>query len=225
MTVNQNPITLIYRIPINNVRKYNKAGLSFGSIISEANGYAYVAATTAYNNRYDIHNGYQWGGATANYNLKLGPDTPVGPEMPSSVWLTTDTKGEINSFNYLWKTSDLPVKFISARIRLLREIISKEHLQVTRNLSNPTSETECSGPVPWSIAKSGNGGVTYSFKMYNEDKTLSSINQERRNYWNTNLLPRIKGYDYQEDKKKYFYLLPNPVMVPSEINFSLSPLN
>lgn len=61
--------------------------------------------------------------------------------------------------------------------------------------------------------------------MYNEDKTLSSINQERRNYWNTNLLPRIKGYDYQEDKKKYFYLLPNPVMVPSEINFSLSPLN
>ncbi|MEC5393671.1 hypothetical protein VWC42_27410, partial [Klebsiella pneumoniae] len=66
MTVNQNPITLIYRIPINNVRKYNKAGLSFGSIISEANGYAYVAATTAYNNRYDIHNGYQWGGATAN---------------------------------------------------------------------------------------------------------------------------------------------------------------
>nr|QTX13906.1 hypothetical protein [Klebsiella pneumoniae] len=41
-----------------------------------------------------------------------------------------------------------------------------------------------------------------------------------------NLLPRIKGYDYQEDKKKStFYLLPNPVMVPSEINFSLSPLN
>ncbi|SLR79777.1 Uncharacterised protein [Klebsiella pneumoniae] len=26
-------------------------------------------------------------------------------------------------------------------------------------------------------------------------------------------------------RKKYFYLLPNPVMVPSEINFSLSPLN
>ncbi len=139
MTVNQNPITLIYRIPINNVRKYNKAGLSFGSIISEANGYAYVAATTAYNNRYDIHNGYQWGGATANYNLKLGPDTPVGPEMPSSVWLTTDTKGEINSFNYLWKTSDLPVKFISARIRAsARNYIQRAFTGNLGNLSNPT---------------------------------------------------------------------------------------
>ncbi|HID5339180.1 TPA: Ig-like domain-containing protein [Klebsiella pneumoniae] len=211
MTVNQNPITLIYRIPINNVRKYNKAGLSFGSIISEANGYAYVAATTAYNNRYDIHNGYQWGGATANYNLKLGPDTPVGPEMPSSVWLTTDTKGEINSFNYLWKTSDLPVKFISARIRAsARNYIQRAFTGNLEICQIQPGETECSGPVPWSIAKSGNGGVTYSFKMYNEDKTLSSINQERRNYWNTNLLPRIKGYDYQEDKKKVLLFVTQP---------------
>nr|QTX13905.1 hypothetical protein [Klebsiella pneumoniae] len=74
MTVNQNPITLIYRIPHQQCKEIQqKLVLSFGSIISEANGYAYVAATTAYNNRYDIHNGYQWGGATANYNLKLGP--------------------------------------------------------------------------------------------------------------------------------------------------------
>ncbi len=46
--------------------------------------------------------------------------------------------------------------------------------------------------------------------MYNEDKTLSSINQERRNYWNTNLLPRIKGYDYQEDKKKVLLFVTQP---------------
>ncbi|MFM3681053.1 Ig-like domain-containing protein [Klebsiella pneumoniae] len=211
MTVNQNPITLVYRLPTNNVRKYNKAGLSFGTIISEANGYVYVAATTPYNIRYDIHNGYQWGGAAATYNLKLGPDTPESPETPSTVWLTTDKKGEINSFNYLWKTSDLPVKFISARVRTS----ARNYLQraFTGNLEIcqiPPGETECSGPVPWTIAQSGNGSVTYSFRMYNEDKTLASINAERRNHWNTNLLPKITGYDYQEDKKKVLLFVTQP---------------
>ncbi len=139
MTV-KNPITLIYRIPTNNVRKYNKAGLSFGSIISEANGYAYVAATTAYNNRYDIHNGYQWG-ATANYNLKLGPDTPVGPEMPSLahdgqkvklILLTIYGKQLIYRWNLFQRGS------VTARNYIQRA-------QVTRNLSNPTRETERQG--------------------------------------------------------------------------------
>ncbi|HBQ3926481.1 TPA: DUF4165 domain-containing protein [Klebsiella pneumoniae] len=211
MTINQNPITLVYRLPTNNVRKYNKAGLSFGTIISEANGYVYVAATTAYNIRYDIHNGYQWGGAAATYNLNLGPDTPESPETPTTVWLTTDKKGEINSFNYLWKTSDLPVNFISARVRTsARNYLQRAFTGNQEICQIPPGEIECSGPVTWKIAKSGNGSVTYSFKMYNEDKTLSSINQERRNHWNTNLLPKITGYDYQEDKKKVLLFVTQP---------------
>lgn len=211
MTVNQNPITLIYRLPKKNVRKYNKAGLSFGTIISEANDYVYVSATTAYNIRYDIHNGYQWGGATATYNLLLGAETPESPETPTTVWLTTDKKGEINSFNYLWKTSDLPVKFISARVRTsARNYLQRAFTGSLEICQIPPGETECCGPVPWTIAQSGNGSVTYSFRMFNEDKTLASINQERRNHWNTNLIPRITGYDYQEDKKKVLLFVTQP---------------
>ena len=62
MTVNQNPLTLVYRVPSNTRREYSKAGLKFGTIISEANGYSYVSAKTAYKVAYVIHNGYQWGG-------------------------------------------------------------------------------------------------------------------------------------------------------------------
>ena len=38
--------------------------------------------------------------------------------------------------------------------------------------------------------------------MTNSDGTLFSQYAERRQYWNADQLPRITGYDYQEDKKK-----------------------
>nr|QTX13938.1 hypothetical protein [Klebsiella pneumoniae] len=42
MTVNTNPVTLVYKIPKHNYRAYNKAGLSFGSLLTEDNSYVYI---------------------------------------------------------------------------------------------------------------------------------------------------------------------------------------
>ncbi|TWV21420.1 hypothetical protein FQU58_05360, partial [Klebsiella pneumoniae] len=75
-----------------------------------------------------------------------GPDTPESPETPTTVWLTTDKKGEINSFNYLWKTSDLPVNFISARVRTsARNYLQRAFTGNQEICQIPPGEIECSG--------------------------------------------------------------------------------
>lgn len=210
MTVNQNPMILVYRVPSNNRREYNKAGLKFGKVISEKNGYSYVYVTVAYNVRYDIHNGYQWGGGSVSYNIKLGDSVQISPTQPE-VWLTTDKKGELNSGSYLWDTEDLPVKFTSARVKApVRNYVQRAIAGSTEICQIPVGETECTGPVSWSIAKSGNGIATYSFKMMSFDKTLSSTGIEKRHHWNTDLIPKITGYDYQEDTKTVLLFVTQP---------------
>lgn len=203
MTVNQNPITLVYRIPSTNRREYRKSGLKFGQIISEANGYSYVSVTTPYQTQVVIHNGYRWGGANVSYNIVLGADAPASPTTPS-VWLTSDKMEEIGAFQYLWKTSQLPAKYVSAKVRTsARNYIQYAVANNVEICNIPVGQTECTGPVSWPIPniESGNGTVTYSFRIINYNKTLTSGYTERRNHWNTDLKPRITGYDYQEDKK------------------------
>ncbi|WP_154975261.1 Ig-like domain-containing protein [Klebsiella grimontii] len=214
MTVNQNPITIVYRIPSANRREYRKSGLKFGQIISEANGYSYVSVTTPFKTQVVIHNGYRWGGADVTYNIKLGADASPSPSTPN-VWLTSDKAGTVNSFHYLWKTSDLPVKFLTATARSTARSYVQQVIATSNSLSSkvcniPVGETECTGPLSWSIPKSGNGTVTYNFRVTNLDMSLSSGNTERRNHWNTDLLPRITGYDYQEDNKTVLLFVTQP---------------
>ncbi|MEQ0009482.1 Ig-like domain-containing protein [Klebsiella sp. GG_Kp146] len=214
MTVNQNPITIVYRIPSTNRREYRKSGLKFGQIISEANGYSYVSVTTPYQTQVVIHNGYRWGGAYVTYNIKLGPDASPSPSTPN-VWLTSDKAGTVNAFHYLWKTSDLPVKFLTATARstarsYIQQVIATSNSVSSKVCNIPVGETECTGTVGWSIPKSGNGTVTYNFRTTNLDMSLTSGNTERRNHWNTDLLPRITGYDYQEDKKTVLLFVTQP---------------
>ncbi|UYB60123.1 Ig-like domain-containing protein (plasmid) [Klebsiella michiganensis] len=214
MTVNQNPITIVYRIPSANRREYRKSGLKFGRIISEANGYSYVSVTTPFKTQVVIHNGYRWGGADVTYNIKLGHDASPSPSTPN-VWLTSDKAGTVNAFHYLWKTSDLPVKFLTATARstarsYVQQVIATSNSVSSKVCNIPVGETECTGPVSWSIPKSGNGTVTYNFRATNLDMSLSSGNTERRNHWNTDLLPRITGYDYQEDKKTVLLFVTQP---------------
>lgn len=201
MTVNQNPLTLVYRVPSKNRREYNKAGLKFGTIISEANGYSYVSAKTAYKVTYVIHNGYQWGGSSLAYDIKLGNDAPISPATPEA-WLTSDKKSEMNSGSYLWNSKDLPVKFSS--VRIIASPRNYDQLAMSGNSEIclvPAGETECTGPVSWTIPNTGNGIATYSFRMTNLEKTLSSVAIEKRHHWNTDLIPRITGYSYQEESK------------------------
>ncbi|HHT5706206.1 TPA: Ig-like domain-containing protein [Raoultella planticola] len=214
MTVNQNPLTLVYRVPSSNRREYRKSGLSFGKIISEANGYSYVMVTTPYQTQNVIHNGYQWGGGNVSYNIKLSDDAPVSPSTPI-VWLTSDKAGTTNAFHYLWKSVDLPVKFLSATVRATQRNYIQQATATVNQVSSticqiPVGETECSGPVTWSIPKSGNGSISYNFRVTNLAVTLASGYTERRNHWNTDLLPRITGYDYQEDKKSVLLFVTQP---------------
>ncbi|ENK5066186.1 Ig-like domain repeat protein [Klebsiella variicola] len=210
MTVNQNPLTLVYRVPSNNRREYNKAGLKFGTIISEANGYSYVSAKTAYKVTYTIHNGYQWGGGSLSYDINLGSEAPVSPAAPEA-WLTSDKKGETNAGSYLWNTKDLPVKFSSVRITASpRNYVQRAMSGNTEICQVPAGETECIGAVSWSIPKTGNGITTYSFRLTDFDKTFSSVSIEKRHHWNTDLLPRITGYSYQEENKKVLLFVTQP---------------
>ncbi|MFX9209189.1 hypothetical protein ABTN67_22765, partial [Acinetobacter baumannii] len=66
------------------------------------------------------------------------------------------------------------------------------------------------GAVSWSIPKTGNGITTYSFRLTDFDKTFSSVSIEKRHHWNTDLLPRITGYSYQEENKKVLLFVTQP---------------
>ncbi|HCD6761566.1 TPA: Ig-like domain repeat protein [Klebsiella pneumoniae] len=210
MTVNQNPLTLVYRVPSNNRREYSKAGLKFGTIISEANGYSYVSAKTAYKVAYVIHNGYQWGGGSLSYNINLGSEAPASPAAPE-VWLTSDIKGEMNAGSYLWDSKDLPVKFSSVKITASPRNYGQRAMSGNTEICQiPAGETECTGAVSWSIPKSGNGITTYFFRLTDMDKTLSSVTVEKRHHWNTDLLPKITGYSYQEENKTVLLFVTQP---------------
>ncbi|MFO5836463.1 Ig-like domain-containing protein, partial [Klebsiella pneumoniae] len=64
--------------------------------------------------------------------------------------------------------------------------------------------------VSWSIPKSGNGITTYFFRLTDMDKTLSSVTVEKRHHWNTDLLPKITGYSYQEENKTVLLFVTQP---------------
>lgn len=83
MTVNTNPVTLVYKIPKHNYRAYNKAGLSFGSLLTEDNSYVYIKQSTPVGTSFTIHNGYQYGGGNASYNVKLSSIAPKSPSIKS----------------------------------------------------------------------------------------------------------------------------------------------
>ena len=183
MTVNQNPLTLVY---------------------------SYVSAKTAYKVAYVIHNGYQWGGGSLSYNINLGSEAPASPAAPE-VWLTSDIKGEMNAGSYLWDSKDLPVKFSSVKITASPRNYGQRAMSGNTEICQiPAGETECTGAVSWSIPKSGNGITTYFFRLTDMDKTLSSVTVEKRHHWNTDLLPKITGYSYQEENKTVLLFVTQP---------------
>ncbi|ENJ8544508.1 hypothetical protein AB2M82_005973 [Raoultella planticola] len=140
----------------------------------------------------------------------MGSEAPVSPAAPEA-WLTSDKKGETNAGSYLWNTKDLPVKFSSVRITASpRNYVQRAMSGNTEICQVPAGETECIGAVSWSIPKTGNGITTYSFRLTDFDKTFSSVSIEKRHHWNTDLLPRITGYSYQEENKKVLLFVTQP---------------
>lgn len=93
-------------------------------------------------------------GASVTYNIKMGADAPVSPTTPD-VWITSDKKSSVSSYDFLWKTSDLPVTFLTARVKAsARNYIQKAMSNTGGFLCNiPVGELECEGKIVGNIQK------------------------------------------------------------------------
>ena len=117
----------------------------------------------------------------------------------------------MNAGSYLWDSKDLPVKFSSVKITASPRNYGQRAMSGNTEICQiPAGETECTGAVSWSIPKSGNGITTYFFRLTDMDKTLSSVTVEKRHHWNTDLLPKITGYSYQEENKTVLLFVTQP---------------
>ncbi len=92
----------------------------------------------------------------------MGADAPVSPTTPD-VWITSDKKSSVSSYDFLWKTSDLPVTFLTARVKAsARNYIQKAMSNTGGFLCNiPVGELECEGKIVGNIQKSGNGHMGF----------------------------------------------------------------
>nr|WP_228723185.1 hypothetical protein [Klebsiella pneumoniae] len=70
-------------------------------------------------------------------------------------------------------------------------------------------ESSCTGPFSYAIKK-GNGYIAHYFIVRNQDKTLTSNQFEIRSIWNTDLIPKITGYDYKEENKSVLVYVTQP---------------
>lgn len=70
-------------------------------------------------------------------------------------------------------------------------------------------ESSCTGPFSYAINK-GNGYIAHYFIVRNQDKTLTSNQFEIRSIWNTDLIPKITGYDYKEENKSVLVYVTQP---------------
>ncbi|EQC0103659.1 MULTISPECIES: Ig-like domain-containing protein [Klebsiella/Raoultella group] len=211
MTVNDNPVTLIYKLPRSNYRPYNKAGLSFGNLLTESNGYVYIKQRVAVGTKIVISNGYQYSGGDGSYNVKLGADVPKSPVIKSRS-IQFSTIGYFSDGSVKYTDKDLPGEYLTASI----EVEPRNFVQSFNNLTQgykvcsiPVGETKCTGPFSYKINK-GNGYIAHYFSVSNAEKTLSSDQFEIRSIWNTDLIPKITGFDYRESTKSILVYVTQP---------------
>ncbi|MEX9938546.1 hypothetical protein AB7W72_24115, partial [Providencia rettgeri] len=175
MTVDTNPVTLIYRLPRTNYRANNKAGLSFGSLLTESNGYVYIKQTIPVGTSFVIHNGYQYGGGNSSYNVKLGENAPKSPVIRSRL-MTFSTVGSFDYGQKLFKNEELPGEYQTASITVdARDYVQSFYnaTQAREVCSIPVGETTCTGTFSYKINK-GNGYIAHYFLVRSPDKKLTS---------------------------------------------------
>lgn len=211
MTVDTNPVTLIYKIPRSNYRPNNKAGLSFGSVLTESNGYVYIKQTIPVGTSFVIHNGYQYGGASASYNVKLSDSAPKSPVIRSRL-MSFSTVGSFANGQRLFQNVELPGEYLNASITVEARDYVQSFYNVTQAYevcSIPVGDTTCTGPFSYKISK-GNGYMAHYFLVRSPDKKLSSDQFEMRSIWNTDLIPKITGFDYREANKSILVYVTQP---------------
>ncbi|MGX8841367.1 Ig-like domain-containing protein, partial [Klebsiella quasipneumoniae] len=151
---------------------------------------------------FTIHNGYQYGGGNASYNVKLSSIAPKSPSI-KSYSANFSTIGDFSAGTMKFTNIDLPGEYQSITVF----VDPRDYVQSFYNLTQgyevctiEPGESSCTGPFSYAINK-GNGYIAHYFIVRNQDKTLTSNQFEIRSIWNTDLIPKITGYDYKEENK------------------------
>lgn len=204
MTVNENPVRLVYKLPVANVNTYRLGGLEFinkyaaPTEISNVDGYVYMEMKMPYNafntDMARIANFAAFGGYSPNYKMVLSPNADKTPVFTGPLVEFRDSKGEWSKYDK-WDhvlTTDLPIKL--DRIRFTVE--SRPFTQVVagkQTCTVPAGQTQCEAAADYNLALGTSGWVRTLYYV----KSASEAALRSENWivtsWNDEAKPAVNS--------------------------------
>ncbi|WP_299020933.1 Ig-like domain-containing protein [uncultured Photobacterium sp.] len=224
MTVKTNPVKLAWRLPKNNYRKYNFAGLTLvnglGQITTagEDSQYIYLTTTSPFGNNngnyFRWSNQHQWGGAGISYNLVLAPNAPATPVLNGVDYLYSDL-GWSSFYRYILQNDALPLTISKVRFNVEPRSYDQVATHSGGSCTIPAGQTRCE--YNWSITlnKGETGYLHASATLRSSDGSLLASTRWAEVDYNDKYYPQVTtnydngtkiltAYIFQEGRGSYF---------------------
>ncbi|EIR0277885.1 DUF4165 domain-containing protein [Salmonella enterica] len=213
MSVNENPIRLVYRLPKSNYRAYAEGGLQFINLyatpteIATDNTYSYVEMTLPYGaNNADMArmaNFGQWGGYYPSYNLVLNPAANKTPAF-TGTWVDfLNDKGVWVS----WRDFDsvvssrLPITITRLRFNVEARPFAQE-IGGKATCTIPAGQTSCEAPESFVMAPGTMGFNRILYYVRSVTNPILRSEQWIMTRWNNKQLPVIGSMTYDATNKQ-----------------------
>ncbi|MGV7963849.1 Ig-like domain-containing protein [Photorhabdus tasmaniensis] len=213
MTVNENPIRLVYRLPKSNYRAYAEGGLQFINLyaspkeIAVDNTYTYVEMTLPYGaNNGDMArmaNFGQWGGYYPSYSLVLNPVANKTPMFTGTYVDFLNDKGVWTT----WKdfesvsSSRLPITITRLRFNVESRPFDQE-IGGKATYTIPAGQTSCEAPESFVMAPGILGYNRILYYVRSVSNPILRTKQWIMTRWNNKQLPVISSISYDETNKQ-----------------------
>ena len=177
MTVNMNPISIMYKIPVGEYKTNRRGGYGpsgQSEIITDQNdGNIYAIFTRPYNfkntNYIKFRDQRSWNIASVRYNLKLSTDAPKSPVRTSTAEYLYSDIGWSSWYRWDIQNTAIPISILGSRQRVQPRTYVQKWSHSGYTCLIPVGETYCEtthAPV-WDLSKS-------EAKYFHVGSTLSS---------------------------------------------------
>ena len=212
MTVNENPVRLVYRLPKSNYRRYAPGGLDFINLyaaskeIAVDNNYAYVEMTLPYGtNNGDMarmSNFGQWGGYFPTYNLVLNPSVNKTPVF-TGTWVDfLNDKGVWTTWRDFESvsTSRLPITITRLRFNVEARSFTQE-VGGKATCVVPAGRTSCEAPESFIMALGTMGYNRVLYYVRSASNPILRSEQWIMTRWNNKQVPVIGSVTFDPATK------------------------
>ncbi|MGR5159683.1 Ig-like domain-containing protein [Vibrio owensii] len=208
MTIYTNPVKGVYRIPKNNWRDYNNAGLTFTNAVGTTsiahvdNDYVYLVFTAPYGytngNQIRFINQHQWAGPGVGYNAVLANSAPKSPDY--YVEYEYSDIGWASFYRATIQNDQLPITITKARgvagVRPYSQVFSHNGQSCTIS----PGQSQCEIPFNATLSRGTTGYLHASSTMRSADGSLLANIRYAEVNWNDQHYPEVTT-EYDSDNK------------------------